>query len=280
MKRFDWINFLVICLIVFGIGLALYPFLSQYYYRYEAKNQVNLFETSKNNYSQEDLERLRSLEEGYNKSLHGYGDWEKKDLLDKKNGRDYYLEILKKKELIASVVIPNIGQELPVYMGSSEEVLQKGAGLLENSSLPLGGSSTHSVITAHRGLPEARLFTDLDKLELEDIFYVKNKYETLAYEVVAIEVISPDDFSAISIVENKDYITLLTCTPYMINSHRLIVRGERMDYADMDLEDPYLKSLRLLKIFFFIMAGLDLICLVFLVHSFRGREEIINEKKN
>lgn len=131
--------------------------------------------------------------------------------------------------MLGWLTIPKISVELPVYHGTSEEVLLKGAGLLECSSLPIGGESTHSVLSAHRGLPSARLFTDLDKLEPGDTFTITVLDRQLTYEVEQILVVEPRETDALAIVEGADLCTLVTCTPYGINSHRLLVRGRRLE---------------------------------------------------
>ena len=120
--------------------------------------------------------------------------------------------------------------ELPIYNGSSEEVLQKGIGHMEQSSYPIGGESTHSVLTGHRGLPDAELFTNLDDLEVGDRFYLHVLDEILAYQVDQIKVVEPNETGDLEIIEGKDYCTLVTCTPYAINTHRLLVRGVRTAY--------------------------------------------------
>lgn len=140
------------------------------------------------------------------------------------------------REKIASIHIPDIEINLPIYAGSGEDVLQKGVGHLEGTSLPIGGVNSHAVLTAHTGLPNSRLFTDLDKLKVGDKFYITNIKETLAYQIDSITIIEPTDFSSLVIFPNQDYVTLLTCTPYMINSHRLLVRGRRIPYTPEDSE--------------------------------------------
>lgn len=139
-------------------------------------------------------------------------------------------------EVIAVLEIPKIRLELPVYYGTNNKQISNGAGVMKETSLPFGGKSTHSVITSHRGLPTAKLFTDLPKLELKDNFFMKIANETHAYEVDQIKVIEPDDYDELQIVPGEDYITLLTCTPYMVNSHRILVRGKRIT--------PYSPSIR------------------------------------
>lgn len=134
-------------------------------------------------------------------------------------------------EAFAFIKIPKINVELPVYKGTSELTLEKGIGHLRNTSLPVGGKSTHCVLTGHTGLPSTMLFTDLDKLEEGDMFYIKYLDEILAYKVDQIKIVEPTDTSELQIVPDKDYVTLLTCYPYGINSHRLLVRGERVAYT-------------------------------------------------
>lgn len=144
--------------------------------------------------------------------------------------------MLEIKEKIGYISIPKINQEIPIKAGTEESILEECAGHMEGTSLPIGGKGTHSVITAHRGLPNKRLFTDLDKLEKGDLFHITNIKETLTYKVDQILVVEPDDFEQVLVVESKDYVTLLTCTPYGVNSHRLLVRGERYILPEDDIK--------------------------------------------
>ena len=130
--------------------------------------------------------------------------------------------------------IPRIDVELPIYHGTSEEVLEKGAGHLEATALPIGGKNRHPVISAHRGLPSAELFTRLDEMEIGDWFYLSVLDETLAYEVDKITVIEPEELEFLTPEENRDLLTLLTCTPYGVNTHRLLVRGTRVPYEETE----------------------------------------------
>ena len=132
--------------------------------------------------------------------------------------------------MMGTIEIPKIQVKLPIYHTTETEVLQKAAGHLEGSSLPIGGESSHAVISAHRGLPSATLFTDLDKLEKGDHFLIHVLDETLAYEVDTIQVVEPEDTKSLAVEAGQDLVTLLTCTPYGVNSHRLLVRGHRVDY--------------------------------------------------
>lgn len=134
-------------------------------------------------------------------------------------------------EVLGYITIPKIDVSLPIYQGTDESVLQKSVGHVEGTSYPAGGKSTHSVLAGHRGLPSAKLFTDLDKLEVGDRFTLQVQGETLIYEVDRIVVVKPDEMEYLAVVEGEDYCTLLTCTPYGINTHRLLVRGKRVYFG-------------------------------------------------
>lgn len=216
---------------VFGILIASYPIVSQLYYQYKAGEVTADFDVAVMRLKDEDIEERFKLADAFNSTL-------KPALLrdpftpqEKKAGVDEYATMLKVNEMIGHVEIPKINQDLPIYVGSSEFVLQKGAGLLEGTSLPIGGEYTHTVLTAHRGLPTAKLFTDLDKMAKGDIFYLHVLNRVLAYEVDQVLIVEPNDFEPILIQKGGDYATLLTCTPYMINTHRLLVRGKRIPYT-------------------------------------------------
>lgn len=139
--------------------------------------------------------------------------------------------------IMGYVEIPGIDVELPIYHGTNEEILQTAVGHIEGSSLPVGGEGTHSVISGHRGLPSARLFTDLDQLEPGDTFMLHVLNETLTYEVDEINTVLPDDISLLGLEDGEDLCTLVTCTPYGVNSHRLLVRGHRVENAPEPIVD-------------------------------------------
>ena len=229
-------NFVFILIFLLGFGVMMYPVISRLYYRVDSTNQVKEFDKAVKGLSKEELDKRLALAKGYNDSLNNVVS---KDPYDKKNqeeGRKAYARMLEVKEKIGHVEIPKINQDLPIYAGTSEEVLQKGVGHLEGTSLPVGGKGTHTVLTAHRGLPTAKLFTDLNKMKKGDVFYIHNIKEVLAYKVIDVFVVEPSDFDKVLVVEGKDYCTLLTCTPYMINSHRLLVRAERTEYNPAAVE--------------------------------------------
>lgn len=227
---------LSILIFVLGLGIAAYPLISQWYYRTEANQEIQAFDKAVNEMEKAEIERRMALAMGYNKTLDPSRIGDPFTRLEKE-GVAEYARMLEINEKVGHIHIPKINQDLPVYAGTSEAVLQKGVGHLEETSLPTGGESTHSVLTAHRGLPTARLFTDLDKLEIGDRFYMHNIATVMAYKVVDVMTVEPTDFNPVLVVEGKDYLTLLTCTPYMVNSHRLLVRGERIDYTAAIEED-------------------------------------------
>lgn len=218
---------------IFILGLLIfsYPLISQKYYEIKAEDDVITFVKAAKELAPEDLDRRMALAAAYNRTLDPsrladpYTDMEKA-------GRAEYARMLEVEEMVGHIKIPKIKVDIPIRAGTSEDVLQKGAGHLEGTSLPIGGNSTHTVITAHRGLPNAKLFRNLDQLAYGDVFYITNIKETIAYKVDKIQVVEPSDFEPVLVVEYKDYATLLTCTPYMINSHRLLVRGVRIPYQE------------------------------------------------
>lgn len=135
-------------------------------------------------------------------------------------------------ESLGHIEIPQIDIDIPIYMGTSEKVLQDGIGLLEGSSLPIGGAGTHATLTGHNGLPSAKLFTDLHKVKEGDVFYLHSLSGTLAYEVDTIQTVLPDETESLKIIDGEDLVTLITCTPYMVNTHRLLVTGHRIPYEE------------------------------------------------
>lgn len=228
LYQFIMINKLRSFLFILGILVVLFPIVSQVSYYLASHQQINQFEHKAAVIDRSAIERRISLAKAYNDAISRHPSLSDPFTSKEKAGLREYARMLEVNEQIGHVAIPKIGVDLPVYAGTSAAVLEKGGGHLEGTSLPIGGKTTHAVLTAHRGLPMARLFTDLDKMKKGDYFYVTNLKETLAYRVDRIMVIEPSQLDAVSIEEGKDYVTLLTCTPYMINSHRLLVRGVRV----------------------------------------------------
>ncbi|MBS4881760.1 MAG: class C sortase [Peptoniphilus harei] len=224
-------NFLFIFIFILGLGILSYPMISNWYYRIESNNQVADYKEARDLLSDEEIGRRMKLAKIYNDNLGNVTPKDPYSEEEKHKALENYAQMLELRTKIGVITIPSIDVELPIYAGTNEEILQKGAGHLEGTSLPIGGESTHTVITAHSGLPSARLFTDLQKVKMGEKFYIENIAGTLAYQVDHIDVIDPSDFQQLLVVPGKDYATLLTCTPIMINTHRLIVRGHRVPYV-------------------------------------------------
>lgn len=218
----------IILLIIFFIGLSvlLYPSLSSYWNSRTQSEAIVDYESMLAQYKPEDYAALFEAADDYNRRLRTL----ENPLLEYGQLTDY-AEILdiSNTGMMGYITIPKIGQELPVYHGTSDGVLSVAVGHLEGTSLPVGGESTHSVVSAHRGLPTAVLFTHLDRMEVGDTFDLTILDRTLTYEVDAIHIVEPDDTGLIRITEGKDYCTLVTCTPYGINTQRLLVRGHQVD---------------------------------------------------
>ena len=222
----------VILVIVFvaGLSLLLYPTVSDYWNSMHATRVVSNYAEEVKNLNAEEYDEMLKAAEEYNSSLlNRHTDYalsgEQKELYDS-------LLNLNGTGIMGYIEIPAIDVSLPIYHGTADSVLQVAVGHLEWSSLPVGGESTHCVLSGHRGLPSAKLFTNLDKLVEGDTFVIRVLDEVYTYEVDQILIVEPEDVSALTIEEGKDLCTLVTCTPYGINSHRLLVRGHRVENAE------------------------------------------------
>ena len=218
----------IIMIIFFFKGLLtlFYPSLSNYYNEKKQSRMISNYENIINSNNFIDFEKEKESAINYNIALSKI----KEPLLNYDRLNNYYdLLNINKDGMMGYITIEKIKVELPIYHGTSNEVLNSSVGHIEGSSLPIGGLTTHSVLSAHRGLPSAKLFTNLDRLEIGDTFKITILDEVLTYQVDKIVIVKPNNRDNIKIEENKDYITLLTCTPYGINTHRLLVRGVRIE---------------------------------------------------
>ena len=213
-----------------ALGLIAYPTFSDWWNRMHQSYAVaGYVEQTKDMSGAERKAMLKAAHE-YNERLAANGDrWHMTDA--QKREYDETLDVTG-TGIMGYITIPRIGVELPIYHGTSDAVLQVAAGHLEGTSLPVGGESTHAVISAHRGLPSAKLFTHLDRLEVGDTFTITVLDRELTYEVDKISIVLPTEVDELKVVDGKDYVTLMTCTPYGINSHRLLVRGRRIETPD------------------------------------------------
>ena len=227
-RIFDGIRIVVL---LFFIGVLLYPTISDYLSRIHSSQVIQSYEKSVIGLDQETKDTMLKDAQTYNSSLIGkeelYDPFMSIEKVDK-----YYMSLLNSNGdgVMGYIQIPRIDVKLPIYHTTSEKVLQKGVGHLQGTSLPIGGKSTHAALSGHRGLPSSNLFTDLDLLEIGDIFYMEVLGNTSAYKIDQIKIVLPTETKDLEIVDGKDYVTLITCTPYSVNTHRLLVRGIRIDY--------------------------------------------------
>lgn len=232
------INKVLLVLLLFGIalGLMIYPFIANYLFEHRTDSIVDTLEETVQETDDVELEAAIEAARQYNEMIaSGHVRLTDPFLSDElEEDSDEYESLLCMTDdgVMGFIEIPSIDVSLPVYHGTSEQVLEKGAGHLQGTSLPVGGESTHTVLTGHTGLSSAKLFTDLTELEEGDIFFLNVMGEKLAYKVDQIKVVLPTELDDLAVVSGRDYCTLVTCTPYGVNSHRLLVRGERTDYEE------------------------------------------------
>ena len=227
MKKRDFSTVILILVFLVGLSLLLYPSVSDYWNSFHQSRAIATYAEQVANIDNDIYARLWEDARAYNQTL-----------VEKENRfqitdeeRETYESLLNVggNGIIGYIEIAKIGCSLPIYHGTDEGVLQIAVGHIEGTSLPTGGESTHCVVSGHRGLPSAKLFTDLDKLIPGDTFVLRVLDETLTYEVDQILIVEPQELAALEIEEGRDYCTLVTCTPYGINTHRLLVRGHRVE---------------------------------------------------
>ena len=225
MRKHKTVIFLTLGFLV-GICVLLYPAFSDFWNSKTQSRAITDYESVLDNLDENDYNAIFERAHAYNKALYETN----YPLIDYKNVPGYYDTLrINDNDMIGYLKIDRIGVELPIYHGTSDDVLNRGVGHLEGSSLPIGGENTHSIMSAHRGLPSSKLFTDLDRVEKGDTFQIIILDQVLTYQVDYIKVIEPTDVSDLQIIEGGDYCTLFTCTPYGINTHRLLVRGVRIE---------------------------------------------------
>lgn len=231
--------FRVIGLII-ALSVLLYPTVSNYLYEKNCSKVISSYDEHAVQLSEQEKKEMLEGARKYNQELLGNLDLQDPFSPVKEEADKRYQGLLDTNGagMMGYIRIPKIDVELPIYHGTEESVLQSGVGHFEGTSLPVGGESTHAVLTGHRGLPSKLLFTDLDEMEIGDIFYIKILGETLAYQVNQILTVLPEDTKELSIVRGEDYVTLVTCTPYAVNTHRLLIRGIRIPYEEAIAQVP------------------------------------------
>lgn len=272
---------IIIFVMLLGVGLVSYPYLSDFMVQRNASHTIQNYDKA---VGEEDLEGMREEAERYNQNLLGQitGDpfLPGSGIVRDEN----YFNILNLGGIMGYLEIPKIKVKLAIYHGTSEEILKRGVGHLEGSSLPIGGEDTHAVLTGHTGLSSAKIFTDLVKMEVGDFFTIQVLGDTLTYEVDQIKVVMPDNTSDLQVTSGIDYVTLITCTPYGVNNQRLLVRGiraakpEETDLLDSGLSharsNPWLKLPAILATLFgttFIILGAATVW---------KKQKVVNRKKD
>lgn len=236
-------------LVIIGIGLCSVPLVSSIHSGIQQNNMISTYESEVKQTDKSKVKEQIQSAQKYNDMLFqtrgaSVGNIDTEILSD-----ENYESILNLtgKGIMGSIEIPKIGVDLPIYHGTSDDVLSNGVGHLQNSSFPVSGENTRTVLTGHRGLPNAKLFTRLDELKKDDLFYIHVGNKTLAYQIYKIEIVKKEEApDVLGIEEGKDLATLLTCTPYGINTHRLILTGKRVPYSEKKKEaiEPEMMSWR------------------------------------
>lgn len=218
--------------ILLGVGIFLYPFISNFFAELGQNKVIDVYKATVEDTSKEEIEAEWEEARIYNENLSGDPVHDPFIVGSGYVVPDNYDEVLNLDEAMCYVEIPKLDLKLPVYHGTSEEVLKKGVGHLEMTAIPIGGENRRTVLTGHRGLPRAELFTRLDEMELGDEIDIHVLDEIHAYKVIEIETVEPEKLQDLTITpDGEDLVTLVTCTPYGVNSHRLLVTGERTEYV-------------------------------------------------
>lgn len=274
MKKERIITICIISILIIGIIMLLYPTLSNYYNSFHQTHVVEKYEESVNKLEDERYNNELIKARIYNQKL-----TEKiNPFYPSSEEHREYMKLLNiaGDNIMGYIVIPKINCKVPIYHGTEEKIMQVAIGHIEGSSLPIGGESTHCVISGHRGLPQSKLFTNLNELEKKDTFTLHVLNEVLEYEVDQIMIVEPQEIEELAIEEGKDYCTLVTCTPYGINTHRLLVRGHRVktskETSNVNIEkvDYKLNMQKLLNINNIWIILVILVIIIFVLIIIRG----------
>ena len=221
-----FVTLIIVLVFMAGLGLLIYPSFANWWNSFNQTQVIMHYADTVAELDQEDYDRILNSAKKYNKNLAKTGIlW----TMNKDQKAEYKRQLsVDKSGVMGYISIPKIHIKLPIYHGVAEKVLQTSIGHIEGSSLPVGGKSSHCIVSGHRGLPSAKLFSDIDRLKEGDVWTMTILNETVTYEVDKIWIVEPNDLSKLSIEKGKDYCTLVTCTPYGVNTHRLLVRGHRI----------------------------------------------------
>lgn len=255
-KVLNWTNIIF----VLGFLILIAPLIMNFVQGQHQSDAVSAYKSSVSNKSEEEIEKILADAEQYNNMLF-QSNGAVVDNLDTSilSDESYNSLLSQSNGVMGSIEIPKIDVDLPIYHGTSDEVLQVGIGHIQGTSLPIGGENTHCVLSGHRGLPGSKLFTRLDEMEEGDLFFIQVMGNTLAYKVNNIKVVDPDNTEIMEINAGKDEVSLVTCTPYGLNTHRLVVTGERVPYEKAEYEGisaelPSLREILFIAIPFVLLA--------------------------
>ena len=280
MKRKHISTIFIILIFLVGLGFISYPTVSNLWNQAHQSRAIATYSKQVEKLDDSENKKMLKAARKYNKSLLKKSDHWKLSKKDKKKYES--LLDISGTGIMGYIEIPKIDCSLPIYHGTDEGALQIAIGHLEGSSLPVGGKSTHCVLSGHRGLPSARLFTDLDQMEEGDIFILNILGRKLAYEVDQIKVVLPEEMSDLEIEEGKDLCTLVTCTPYGINTHRLLVRGHRTEYVEKKVEEEQ-KEVQTKKTDIRLMiaggAGILILIIIIIVIVIKRRRKRRNQQR-
>ena len=269
-----------------AFSLILYPVVSNYVNQLHSTTIATDYEQEVSHLSENLENEMIEQAREYNKSLIGISSFIDpfSDTEGIQTEDDVYNNLLKidDTKMMGYIDIPKIDIVLPIYHGTSESVLQSGVGHLPNTSLPVGGESSHAVLSGHRGLANAKIFTDLNKMEIGDVFYIKILHHTFAYQVDQILTVLPSETDALQIEKGKDYVTLVTCTPYAVNTHRLLVRGTRIPYEEAKKVDEEVGLHRTIPFYMIVLiGGIAAVVIIWIgtkIYS-RRKEKVRGQKK-
>ncbi|HLQ83265.1 MAG TPA: class C sortase [Pseudogracilibacillus sp.] len=261
MKR----KIILMSLFITGLLIFSYPIISNFFSEKEHHSVMSEHNKTLKEMTKKEKDKERNKAKEYNKELNEEPILVEDPFAENQTitESDSYHNVLDVGETIGSIEIPKLKVNLPIYHGVGEDVLQQGVGHMSNSSFPVGGEGSHTALTAHRGLPSSKLFRDLDKINEGDMFLIKALDETLAYQVDDVKIVLPTNTEWLEMKQDKDYVTLITCEPYMINTHRLLVRGERVPYnPDKEItipkSDDNFKMILIISLIIIVIVGISI----------------------
>lgn len=279
MKKVSLSTIILVTTLIIGVSLLLYPSISNYWNQVHQSKAIAEYAEAVSNMSDDKYEKLLTDANEYNNKLAVTSThW----ILDDKEMEEYNkLLDISGTGIMGQIEIPKINCSLTIYHDTADEVLQIAVGHIPGSSLPVGGKSTHTVLSGHRGLPSAKIFTHLDQLEKGDMFMIRVLDEVLTYEVDSILITEPDDFTTLGIEQGEDLCTLVTCTPYGVNTHRLLVRGHRIENVKQSLVARVTAdAMQIEPLLVATLVGIPVLLVMFFLMIVSGRKNNSNVKQN